>query len=133
MNKKDVSDQAETEALSFEEALSQLEQIVHQLEDGQTGLGEALAGYERGIRYLKYCHGMLQQAEQKIALLCGIDAQGQPLTECFDAQAMSLEEKADNRSRRRRQPPRSRPAGGATEVGDAPQPPDRMDPSRGLF
>ena len=133
MNRKNESDSPEAETLSFEQALSQLEQIVQQLEDGRVGLGEALDRYEQGVKYLKYCHGMLQQAERKIALLCGIDPQGEPLTECLDEQAMSLEEKADNRSRRRRQPQRDRPSGGAAARGDTWNGPEHMDPPGGLF
>jgi exodeoxyribonuclease VII small subunit len=90
---------------SFEQALAQLEQIVHSLEEGQTGLSDSLAQYEQGVKLLRQCHDLLAQAERKIEVLAGFDAQGNPVTEAFsDAAGNSLEEKADARSRRRSRP-----------------------------
>ena len=132
---------ADAPSPSFEEALAELEAIVHELEDGQTGLAESLARYEHGVRLLKQCYGLLERAERRIELLTGIDAEGNPLTEPFDDQAtMSLEEKAQARSKRR-----SGPAGGkrparqstATEPPfDEPpkgKPATEIDESEGLF
>jgi exodeoxyribonuclease VII small subunit len=70
--------------LSFEQALAELEGIVRALEDGQTGLEESLAGYERGVGLLKRCYGQLRQAEQRILLLTGEDGEGKPLTRPFE-------------------------------------------------
>ena len=50
----------------FEHALAELERLVRELEDGQVGLEESLARYERGIGLLKHCYGLLQHAEQRI-------------------------------------------------------------------
>lgn len=87
---------------NFEDALSRLEAVVHELEEGQLGLNDALARYEEGVRLLRQCHGILQGAQQRIELLAGIDAAGEPITEPFAAEAsLSLEEKANQRSRRR--------------------------------
>jgi exodeoxyribonuclease VII small subunit len=91
---------AETE-LSFEQALARLEQIARDLEDGNLGLEESLTCYEEGVKRLKTCHRMLAQAERKIELLSGVDAQGNPITQPFDDEATTLEEKAEGRSRRR--------------------------------
>jgi exodeoxyribonuclease VII small subunit len=75
---------AETkEALSFEQALAELERIVHDLEDGRTGLEDALSRYEQGVALLKRCYGQLQQAEQRINELVGVDAAGNPVTRPF--------------------------------------------------
>jgi exodeoxyribonuclease VII small subunit len=75
---------AETkEALSFEQALAELERIVHDLEDGRTGLEDALTRYEQGVALLKRCYGQLQQAEQRISLLVGVDGTGNPVTRPF--------------------------------------------------
>jgi exodeoxyribonuclease VII small subunit len=73
-----------TEHLTFEQALAELEGIVRALEDGQTGLEESLARYERGVGLLKRCYGQLRQAEQRILLLTGEDGEGQPLTRPFE-------------------------------------------------
>lgn len=86
---------------SFEEALGQLEAIVHELEEGEIGLNEALARYEQGVKLLRQCYDLLERAERKIEILGGLDAQGKPVTEPFDDEALSLDEKARRRSRRR--------------------------------
>jgi exodeoxyribonuclease VII small subunit len=88
-------------APSFEQALAQLETIVHQLEEGEIGLAEALAHYETGIGLLKQCYGLLERAERRIELLSGVDAAGNPITEPLADEASSLDEKAQNRGRRR--------------------------------
>ena len=90
------------EAPSFEASLDELEAIVAELEGGKLGLSDALARYEQGVKHLKACHHWLQQAERKIELLSGVDAQGIPITEPFDDQELdTLEEKAAARGRRR--------------------------------
>ncbi|HWB10320.1 MAG TPA: exodeoxyribonuclease VII small subunit [Pirellulales bacterium] len=87
---------------TFEQALEQLEHIVHQLEEGEIGLAEALDHYETGIGLLKQCYGLLQRAERRIELLSGVDAAGNPITEPFaDDGPQPLDEKSQNRSRRR--------------------------------
>ncbi len=86
----------------FEETLSKLEGIVRQLEEGEIGLDEALGAYENGVQLLRRAYETLQQAERKVELLSGVDAQGNPVTRPFDEQnAGSLEEKAGRRDRRR--------------------------------
>lgn len=88
--------------LDFETALAQLEAVVGQLEHGQVGLTESLEQYEQGVKYLKHCYKLLEQAEKKVEILNGADADGTPQSEPFsDAETESLAEKADNRSRRR--------------------------------
>lgn len=71
------------ETPSFEAALASLEAIVHDLEDGDLGLAEALARYEAGIKHLRHCYDLLEQAERKIELLTGIDAEGRAKTVPF--------------------------------------------------
>jgi exodeoxyribonuclease VII small subunit len=94
---------------SFEQALAQLERIVSSLEEGQTGLSDSLAQYEQGVQLLRQCHDLLAQAERKIEVLAGFDAQGNPVTEPFhDPGGESLEEKAEGRSRRRSRPQKKR-------------------------
>lgn len=72
------------ENLTFEQALAELEKVVRDLEDGQTGLEEALARYENGVALLRRCHGLLQQAEQRIIKLVSVDAEGKALTQPFE-------------------------------------------------
>jgi exodeoxyribonuclease VII small subunit len=81
-----MPDETEPEP-SFEQALSQLERIVASLERGEPELTSALAKYEKGVVLLTQCHRLLDQAEQSVALLTGVDEEGNPLTAPFDATA----------------------------------------------
>ena len=71
--------------LTFETALDQLGRIVSDLEQGEPELAAALAKYEQAVRLLAHCHGLIDGAERTVALLTGVDDQGQPLTTPFDA------------------------------------------------
>ncbi len=86
--------------INFEATLERIETIVHELEEGRTGLAESLAQYEEGVRLLRQCYGLLEKAERRIELLVGVDASGQPLTEPFDDTAAT--------DRPPEEPPRSR-------------------------
>ena len=90
---------------SFESALARIEAIVHELEEGQTGLAESLGRYEEAVGLLKQCYGLLERAERRIELLVGTDAAGNPLTEPFDDTASTdRNPPAAPRSRRRSAP-----------------------------
>ncbi|MGY3813923.1 exodeoxyribonuclease VII small subunit [Globicatella sulfidifaciens] len=52
---------------NFEAALTQLEQIVQQLERGELPLEEALASFKEGIELSQYCQKTLTEAEQTVA------------------------------------------------------------------
>lgn len=97
-----ASQSSGAEEPTFEQALGQLEEIVHELEDGRIGLSEALARYEQGVKLLKRCYGLLERAERRVELLTRVDAEGTATTEPFDEGGeQSLDEKAAARSRRR--------------------------------
>jgi exodeoxyribonuclease VII small subunit len=72
---------------SFEGSLAQLQQIVHDLEEGHLGLEVSLSRFEEGIRQLRSCFHILEQAEQRIEILTGQDSAGNPVTGPFDATA----------------------------------------------
>jgi exodeoxyribonuclease VII small subunit len=74
-------------AMEFEAALDELERIVADLESGEPALAGALEKYERGVRLLAQCHGLLDGAERQIALLSGVDDDGQPVGTPFDTTA----------------------------------------------
>jgi exodeoxyribonuclease VII small subunit len=57
------------EELAYEEALSELEDIVAALESGEQPLNVSLALYERGQALAGYCAGILDQADLKIQQL----------------------------------------------------------------
>ncbi len=56
----------EIEKLSFEEAMQELEQIVRQLESGQSDLDKSIQSYERGMALKQYCENKLKEAQAKI-------------------------------------------------------------------
>jgi exodeoxyribonuclease VII small subunit len=82
-----MNDESRQGPPSFEEALADLERIVRDLEDGELGLDEALARYERGIALVRQCQGQLDQAEQRILLLTGVGPDGQPALQPFRHEA----------------------------------------------
>ena len=53
-------------AMSFEQALSELEQIVGTLEGGKAPLAQSIAIYERGEALKSHCEALLKQAEARI-------------------------------------------------------------------
>jgi exodeoxyribonuclease VII small subunit len=53
----------------FESAISELEKIVKQLEEGDLPLETSLALFERGVTLSRYCHDTLGAAERRIELL----------------------------------------------------------------
>lgn len=53
-------------ALSFEDALAELERIVRQLEEGKAKLDDAIRHYERGTLLKRHCELKLREAQAKI-------------------------------------------------------------------
>jgi exodeoxyribonuclease VII small subunit len=76
---------------SFEAALSELQSITQRLEDGAQGLEASLAEFERGVRLLRTCYQLLERAEQRIEVVTGLNAAGEPQTEPFDATATAAQ------------------------------------------
>ena len=56
-------------ALSFEDALAELEQIVRGLESGQQKLEDAIGAYERGAALRSHCEAKLAEAEARVAAI----------------------------------------------------------------
>lgn len=55
--------------IRFEKSLTELEDIVQQLEAGDLSLEEALKRYEQGIALVRQCQVTLEQAEHRIQAL----------------------------------------------------------------
>lgn len=64
-------------ALSFEEALAELEKVVTQLDSGDVPLEKSIELYERGAKLKDHCDAKLKTAEEKVAQIT-LDAKGQP-------------------------------------------------------
>jgi exodeoxyribonuclease VII small subunit len=61
-----MSEHSDIAALSFEDALAQLEAIVRGLESGQQKLEDAITAYERGAALKTHCEAKLAQAEARV-------------------------------------------------------------------
>jgi exodeoxyribonuclease VII small subunit len=72
------------QALSFEEAIAELEAIVKKLEEGKGKLDDAVGSYERGTQLRRHCEAKLADAQAKIDKIMA-RADGSVTTEPFDA------------------------------------------------
>ncbi len=57
---------ADIGALSFEDALAQLQELVKRLEKGESKLEEAIRAYERGAHLKRHCEAKLREAQLKV-------------------------------------------------------------------
>ncbi len=53
-------------AMSFEDALAELEGIVATLEEGSARLEDAIKSYERGTQLKKHCESKLKAARERV-------------------------------------------------------------------
>jgi exodeoxyribonuclease VII small subunit len=53
-------------AMTFEDALAELDRIVRALEGGSTRLDDAIAAYERGALLKRHCDAKLAQAQARV-------------------------------------------------------------------
>ncbi len=74
----------------FEKALSELESLVEQMEQGNMGLEESLKAFERGIVLTRSCQQALKEAEQKVQIL--LERDGKTDIEPLDDAEESIEE-----------------------------------------
>lgn len=58
-----------TQPIDFEKSLTELENLVEDLEQGELPLEKALAEFERGVNLTRQCQTALQNAEQKVTVL----------------------------------------------------------------
>ncbi len=65
------------EEMSFESAMSELEQVVTQLERGDVALDASISLYERGAALKAHCETKLKSAEEKVAAIT-LNGEGQP-------------------------------------------------------
>ena len=72
-------------ANSFEDNITRLEEIVSQLERGDSKLADSLKLFEDGTQHLPSCGKMLDEAEQKVVRLTK-GADGAPVEAPFAAE-----------------------------------------------
>lgn len=66
-----TQESASIDALTFREAMNELEQIVDQLESNTLELEESLQRYERGVALIVSLKGRLNNAQQRVDVLMG--------------------------------------------------------------
>lgn len=66
-------------ALTFEQAIARLGDIVDSLEEGEQPLEESIALFEEGMTLAKSSQEILDRAERRIEELLGVDSQGKPI------------------------------------------------------
>jgi exodeoxyribonuclease VII small subunit len=71
------------QAIDLEKALSDLEELVEELESGDLPLEEAMKKFEDGIKLTRSCQTALKDAEQKVEVLLK-SAGGDEALEDFD-------------------------------------------------
>ncbi|WP_040208164.1 exodeoxyribonuclease VII small subunit [Neobacillus jeddahensis] len=69
--------------ITFEEAMTKLEQIVDKLEEGDVPLEEAILFYKDGMELSKLCHDKLKNVEEQLT---------QIITEDGRTESFSIEE-----------------------------------------
>ena len=72
--------------MDFEKKLQKLEKIVTDMEKGDLSLDNALKSFEEGVKLSRECSKELEEAEQKVKLLVGVDAEGSPKTQNFEVE-----------------------------------------------
>ncbi len=55
--------------VGFESAMTELEQIVADMESGKLSLEDSLSAYKRGAELLAFCRGRLDDAQQQVRVL----------------------------------------------------------------
>ncbi len=70
--------------MDFEKKIEKLESIVDQMEKGDLSLEKALSSFEEGVKLSKECSEELENAEQKVKMLIGLDKNGDAVTQNFE-------------------------------------------------
>ena len=83
-NPETAASRENLDRLSFEEALSQLEAIVDQLERGDVSLDKAIDAYSRGMALKGHCQARLEEARLKVEQINLPEKGGSVSTKPFD-------------------------------------------------
>lgn len=59
------------DGLTFENALTELEKLVEQMEGGDLSLEQSLASHKRGLELARFCQDRLESAQQQVRVLEG--------------------------------------------------------------
>lgn len=64
-----IQENEQKEKLTFESAISQLEEILRSMEEEELPLEELLCRFEKGMKLLRFCQEQLSAAEQRVKIL----------------------------------------------------------------
>lgn len=70
---------------NFEQALSELEALVQQLESGQLSLDESLVQFKKGVELTRHCQSVLDNAQQSVEQLLKLE--DEDTAQAFDPQS----------------------------------------------
>jgi len=60
---------AASNALTFEDALDELEKLVGRMEGGELSLEQSLASHKRGLELARFCQQRLESTQQQVRVL----------------------------------------------------------------
>ena len=70
----------EKKELSFEEAMTKLEEIVNKLEDGDVPLEKAIQYYQEGMQLSKFCSDKLSNVEKQMEQIMNEQGELEPFS-----------------------------------------------------
>jgi exodeoxyribonuclease VII small subunit len=88
-----VNKKPETETPQLEASLAEISALIEKMEHGQLTLEESLKYFERGIKLVRACQKMLEQAEQKVQILIQNNQQEKLTTFDFDTKETNNKQK----------------------------------------
>lgn len=77
---------------TFEQSLKRLEEIVHQLEEGEVSLATSIDLFEEGMSRARQCNSFLHSAKERIQVLLE-NEQGEPILTPFESTPLENEGK----------------------------------------
>ena len=63
-----MSEVKDMHALTYEQAMAALEEVVRKLDQGELPLEDAIRSFQDGLEYIKICQAKLDAAEGKLAM-----------------------------------------------------------------
>ena len=78
-----MNEKKSKENAGFEQALSELETLIEQLESGELSLDQSLKQFKRGVELTRHCQAILDQAQQVVEQL--IDPDDESSTAPFES------------------------------------------------
>lgn len=63
---------------TFASSINELEEVVHQLEQGEVPLEDAIELYKKGMKLSQFCHEQLTKAEEQLVSVMDENGNEQP-------------------------------------------------------